>query len=97
MPQSDSAKSTPSPLTHYAPDENYVTPEGLAQGRDVLIDKLDAKRRARRDRRSGGPTGGMAQRGPTPALYDRPVMLTFLIIALALFGGAVGITMVLYL
>jgi len=72
-------------MDHYAADENYFTEEGIEQGREELLRKLDAKKEAHDQRRAA-----RNQRATPSSAEGVSARSVFLVILIALVGMAGG-------
>lgn len=72
-------------MDHYAADENYFTEEGIEQGRDELLRKLDAKKKAHRERQAARKR--RAASSSSEGSSARSVLIVILIALVGMAGG----------
>lgn len=78
------------PMDHYAADENYFTEEGIEQGHQTLVEKLEAKKRKAEAQKRRRRKERQAQAATKRRNERRRAVLALAVIGVALAGAALG-------
>lgn len=78
-------QQSPLDMDHYAADENYFTEEGIKQGHEDLLRKLEAKKEAHEKRRAAHNED--AAPSPSKGFSARSALVVVLIALAGMAGG----------